>query len=144
MPELNGARAPGWLHQLRQQIQSLDIELHALLGILIDSEKNPDYLTASVDAVITRGKIMARVISYVIALREQKLFDTSPGREAVNFLSRPGLSFRPGGPGASHIGDRRPGASRPKPSAKLKRRGRIAVNRYAGMNFRILPRSMLQ
>jgi len=78
MPELNGARAPSWLHQLRQQIRTLDFELHVLLRILAEGEKDPDYLAAFVNAVVTRDKMMARVISYVVSLRKQKPFNPSP------------------------------------------------------------------
>jgi len=78
MPELNGVRAPDWLHQLRQQIQTLDFELHASVRLLADGEKDPGYLTAFVNAVVTRDKMMARVSSYVAALRKQKPFNPSP------------------------------------------------------------------
>ena len=114
VPELHGVRASNWLHQLRQQIQPLDFRLHVSLRILADGEKNPDFLTAFVNTVVARDKMMARVISYVVALRKQ--IHSIPLHDArLSMFSRPCLSSQHAERGASRSGDPRPSESWPKP-----------------------------
>ena len=38
MPDRNGLRTPNWLREVRQQIQALDLELHAALRILAEGK----------------------------------------------------------------------------------------------------------
>jgi hypothetical protein len=53
-----------WLAQFRQEIQTLDYELHASLRILAAGEMDSEHMTAFVAAANRRDRLMARVMSH--------------------------------------------------------------------------------
>ena len=75
MPDRNGLRTPNWLREVRQQIQALDLELHAALRILAEGEMDPEHMTAFLGAAVQRDRMMARVVSYIAELRNHRVRD---------------------------------------------------------------------
>jgi len=73
--ECNGVGALNWLSQARQQIQVLDYELHASLRILAEGEMDSEQMTAFMGATAQRDRMMARVVSYIAKLHNQRAMD---------------------------------------------------------------------
>jgi hypothetical protein len=81
--ECNGVGAPNWLSQARQQIQVLDYELHASLRILAESDIDSEHVTAFMAAMAQRDRIMARVVSYIAKMRNQRAMDRQKSVSSV-------------------------------------------------------------
>lgn len=75
--ECNGVGALNWLSQARQQIQVLDYELHASLRILAEGEMDSEQMTAFMGATAQRDRMMARVVSYIARLHNQRAMDNA-------------------------------------------------------------------
>jgi hypothetical protein len=75
VPEYNGVGAPNWLSETRQQIQVLDYELHASLRSLAAGDMDSEHMTAFMGATARRDRMMARVVSYIAKLHNQRAMD---------------------------------------------------------------------
>jgi hypothetical protein len=81
--ECNGVGAPNWLSQARQQIQALDYELHASLRILAEGDMDSEHMTAFMAATAQRDRMMARVVSYIAKLRNERAMDRQKSVRSV-------------------------------------------------------------
>jgi hypothetical protein len=95
MPDHNGLRTPNWLREIRQQIQALDLELHAALRILAEGEMDPDHMTAFLGAIVQRDRMMARVVSYTAEVCNQRIMDRArPVRSELTHHAAPTRAVR--------------------------------------------------